>query len=94
MQFESHVLQPVLLGRAVQLHPLAVVLAIAAGLLVAGIAGALLAVPLLAALNSAIRSLLSATDQHLQPTDVYTSRPAQAAPDQPPHNSGPDNAAT
>ena len=59
MQLEGHVLQPLLLGRAVKLHPLAVVLAIAAGLVVAGIAGALLAVPLLAVLNSGIRSLRS-----------------------------------
>lgn len=58
MQLESHVLQPWLLGRAVRLHPLAVVLAIAAGLVAAGIAGALLAVPLLAVLNAGIKSLL------------------------------------
>src|SRR5947199_9324337 len=48
MQLESHVLQPLLLGRAVALHPLAVVLAIGTGLFVWGIAGALFAVPLLA----------------------------------------------
>src|SRR6201999_2244106 len=64
MQLESHVLQPLLLGRAVNLHPLAVVLAIAAGLLAAGIIGALLAVPLLAVLNAGIRSLLSDDDDH------------------------------
>lgn len=58
MQVESHVLQPWLLGRAVKLHPLAVVLAIAAGLIAAGIAGALMAVPLLAVLNAGIKSLL------------------------------------
>jgi predicted PurR-regulated permease PerM len=49
MQLESHVLQPFLLGRAVRLHPLAVVLALATGLVTAGIVGALRAVPLLAA---------------------------------------------
>src|SRR5262245_5402485 len=58
MQLESHVLQPWLLGRAVRLHPLAVVLAITAGLLAAGIAGALLAVPLLAVLDAGIKSLV------------------------------------
>lgn len=58
MQLESHVLQPWLLGRAVRLHPLAVVLAITAGLIAAGIAGALLSVPLLAVLNAGIRSLV------------------------------------
>ncbi|GHH42536.1 AI-2E family transporter [Lentzea cavernae] len=82
-QLESHVLQPFLLGRAVKLHPLAVVLAIAGGLLVAGIAGALLAVPLLAVLNSAIRSLLSDADEHVAPADVHTSQPEESGPDEP-----------
>ncbi|MEV5839368.1 AI-2E family transporter [Nocardia sp. NPDC052112] len=59
MQLESHVLQPLLLGRAVSIHPLAVVLAIAAGIVVGGIAGGLLAVPFVAVMNTAIRSLLS-----------------------------------
>ncbi|GAA4397908.1 AI-2E family transporter [Tsukamurella soli] len=58
MQLEGHVLQPLLLGRAVRLHPLAVVLSIAAGAVLGGIFGALLAVPLVAVLNTAIRSLL------------------------------------
>ncbi len=56
-QLESHVLQPFLLGRAVAVHPLAVVLAIAAGVLVAGIVGALFAVPLVAVLNTMITQL-------------------------------------
>lgn len=47
-QIESHVLQPFLLGRAVKLHPLAVLLGIAIGIVVGGIVGALLAIPLLA----------------------------------------------
>jgi putative heme transporter len=68
MQLESHVLQPWLLGRAVRLHPLAVVLAIAAGLIAAGIAGALLSVPLLAVLNAGIKSLLH--DELVEPEDV------------------------
>jgi predicted PurR-regulated permease PerM len=83
MQLESHVLQPLLLGRAVKLHPLAVVLSIATGLLVGGIAGALLAVPLLAVLNSGIRSLLSAADEHVDPSDVHTSEPEDTGPDEP-----------
>ncbi len=56
-QLESHVLQPILLGRGVNLHPLAVVLSLAAGAILAGIVGALLAVPLAASLNSAIKYL-------------------------------------
>ncbi len=80
MQLESHVLQPLLLGRAVKLHPLAVVLAIGTGLLVAGIAGALLSVPLLAVLNSGIRSLHSEADEHVNPEDVHTSEPEDTGP--------------
>jgi predicted PurR-regulated permease PerM len=56
-QLEGHVLQPILLGRAVHLHPLAVALAIAGGVLTAGIVGALLAVPLMACLNAAVKHL-------------------------------------
>jgi predicted PurR-regulated permease PerM len=83
MQLEGHLLQPLLLGRAVKLHPLAVIIAIAAGLLTAGIAGALLAVPLLAVLNSGIRSLSSDADRHTHPQDVHTSQPEATGPDEP-----------
>ena len=58
-QLEAHVLQPLVMGRAVSIHPLAIVLAIATGGVLAGIVGALLAVPLLAFLNSAIRVLIA-----------------------------------
>src|SRR3954452_17471143 len=58
-QLEGHVLQPLVMGRAVSIHPLAVVLAIAAGAVLAAIVGALLAVPTLAFLNSAVRVLLA-----------------------------------
>ena len=40
-QLEGHVLQPLLIGNAVKVHPLAVVLAVATGGFVAGIPGAL-----------------------------------------------------
>jgi predicted PurR-regulated permease PerM len=58
-QLEGHVLQPLVMGRAVSIHPLAVVLAIAGGGVLAGIVGALLAVPTMAFLNSAGRVLLA-----------------------------------
>lgn len=54
-QAESHILQPLVMGRAVSLHPLAVVLAVAGGSLIAGIAGALFAVPVMAVLNTMVR---------------------------------------
>ena len=63
MQFEGHVLQPLLLGRAVQVHPLAVVLAIAAGLLLGGIFGALVAVPIVACTNVATAYLMRRSHQ-------------------------------
>ena len=58
-QLEGHVLQPLIMGRAVALHPLAVILAIATGVVVAGIVGGLVAVPLLAVVNTAVRYLVS-----------------------------------
>jgi len=60
-QLEAHVLQPFLLGRAVKLHPLAVILAVAAGVVAAGIVGALVAVPLAAMLNTIVKYLTSAS---------------------------------
>jgi len=53
MQLEGHVMQPLLMGRAVSVHPLAVVLGIAGGVLVGGIFGALIAVPVIACSNVA-----------------------------------------
>jgi predicted PurR-regulated permease PerM len=58
-QLEGHVLQPLVMGRAVSIHPLAIVLAIAGGAVLASIVGALLAVPTLAFVNSAMRVLLA-----------------------------------
>jgi putative heme transporter len=49
-QVEGDVLQPIVLGRAVQLHPLVILLSLTAGAIVAGIAGAFLAVPVAAVL--------------------------------------------
>ncbi|WP_372594801.1 AI-2E family transporter [Actinotalea sp.] len=53
-QIEGHVLQPLLLGHAVSLHPVAVLLSVTAGSLSAGIVGALLAVPIVATLNTVV----------------------------------------
>ena len=50
-QLEGHVLQPLLMGAAVKVHPLAVVLVVAGGTLLAGIPGALFAVPVAAVIN-------------------------------------------
>lgn len=61
-QLEAHVLQPFLMGRWVSVHPLAVIIAIATGVVVAGVAGALVAVPLAAALNAVVQHLAAYTE--------------------------------
>ncbi|MBZ9597808.1 AI-2E family transporter [Streptomyces yangpuensis] len=64
-QIEGHVLQPFILGRAVRVHPLAVVLAVAAGGMIAGIGGAVVAVPLVAVTNTVVGYLKAySRDQH------------------------------
>jgi predicted PurR-regulated permease PerM len=65
------------MGRFVSVHPLGVILAIAAGVLVAGVAGALVAVPLAAALNAVVQHLATYTD-------VGESGEEAAADDAPP----------
>jgi putative heme transporter len=74
-QLEGHVLQPIIMGRAVSIHPLAVIVAIATGVMLAGIVGALVAVPIVAVLNTAIRRL--AENRRERPPDavVVSSTP-------------------
>ena len=62
MQLEGHILQPFLLGRAVKLHPLAVLLGIAIGVIVGGIVGALMSIPLLAFAKTFVQYLASHPD--------------------------------
>lgn len=57
-QIEQQLLQPLLLGRAVRVHPLAVILGIATGIILGGVIGALIAVPLVAVLNAVGHNLL------------------------------------
>jgi len=65
-QLESHILQPLVMGKAVALHPVAVILSVAAGSYLAGIPGALFSVPILAVANSAIRYIAGRTWEHDQ----------------------------
>lgn len=82
-QIEGHVLQPFLMGHAVSLHPVAVLLVVAAGSLAAGIVGALFAVPIAAVLNTVVLYLHGhdkfpelGTDDHvtLRPPGVFGRR--------------------
>jgi len=61
-QIEGHILQPFLMGRFVSLHPLAVIVAIGCGVIVAGVIGALIAVPLVAAGNAVVQHLGTSTE--------------------------------
>lgn len=56
-QVEGDVIQPLVLGRAVNLHPLVILLSLTAGAIVAGIAGAFLAVPVAAVAAVAVAHL-------------------------------------
>jgi predicted PurR-regulated permease PerM len=58
-QLEGHLLQPLIVGRRVRLHPLAVILAVAAGAVLWGIPGAFLAVPVTVVLVTAAAVLRS-----------------------------------
>jgi len=74
-QVEGHVLQPLLVGSVVKVHPLAIVLAVAAGGFTAGIPGALFAVPLVAVLNNTISYIARGewrTNPHPSVADVTT----------------------
>ncbi|MCW3839260.1 AI-2E family transporter [Micromonospora yasonensis] len=76
-QLEGHVLQPLIMGRAVAVHPLAVIIGIAAGVVLAGIAGALVAVPLIAVLNTAVRRLAARTVPDTPPDAVVVAAQAR-----------------
>lgn len=79
-QAESHLLQPLLLGRAVSLHPLGVVVAIAAGVILAGVVGALLAVPIVAVLNTVVHHLGDSDEPAGTHDEVPEDAPLAPAP--------------
>ena len=56
-QLENHVLQPLIVGRALNFHPLAIILVLAVGGIIAGIAGAAVAVPVAAVIYRALPEL-------------------------------------
>ncbi|WP_077490315.1 AI-2E family transporter [Sinomonas mesophila] len=83
-QLESHVLQPLVMGRAVALHPVAVILAVAAGSYLAGIPGALFAVPTLAVANAAVRYIASrAWDTEVVPAAALDAPAGPESPQEP-----------
>ena len=75
-QIEAHILQPFLMGRFVSVHPLGVIIAIALGVIVAGIPGALIAVPLAASLNAVVQHLANFTEVGESPEDASADEAA------------------
>lgn len=74
-QIESNFLQPVLMGKYLSLHPLVILLALTAGSIVAGIIGAILAVPFAAVAWSAVQASREATaDQRAVDEEVRRSK--------------------
>ncbi|MFI6496585.1 AI-2E family transporter [Nonomuraea typhae] len=76
-QLENHVLQPLIVGRALNFHPLAIILVLAVGGIMGGIAGAAVAVPVAAVIYRALPALL-----HDPPIELPPAAPADGADDQ------------
>jgi predicted PurR-regulated permease PerM len=68
-QLEAHLLQPQVVGRVIRLHPLAVILALAVGAVLAGIPGAVVAVPVVAVITRALPELRRREPGDLRPDD-------------------------
>jgi predicted PurR-regulated permease PerM len=70
--FDGDVLQPLVMGKAVSLHPLAIILAIAAGSIALGIVGALIAVPIAGAVYGVAKYLTGRDpDLPFPPTEPF-----------------------
>jgi predicted PurR-regulated permease PerM len=77
-QLEAHLLQPLIMSRSVELHPVAIALTVVSGTILAGIPGALMAVPLTAFLNTTVRALRSPLDDFV--TGIEHAGGGQADP--------------
>lgn len=74
-QFEGHILQPLVMGKQVSLHPVVVALSVTAGTLVAGILGAVVIMPIIAVLWT-IYSRLRTLDPPMDDSIVRKKVPA------------------
>ncbi|HKE99919.1 MAG TPA: AI-2E family transporter [Actinomycetes bacterium] len=79
-QIEGHVLAPLVLGRAVKLHPVVILLALGAGAVLGGIVGAFLAVPV-SAVVAAVGGYLRGREPPEMTAEVE-HRPARPPPAQ------------
>jgi predicted PurR-regulated permease PerM len=69
-QLEGHLLQPQVVGKMIRLHPLAVILSLAAGGVLAGIPGAVVAVPIVAVITRALPEMRRSEPGDLDPDDT------------------------
>ena len=83
-QFEGHILQPIVMGKQVAIHPVVIALAVTAGTLTAGILGAVISVPLVAvcwAIFSRLRTLDPPMEEDERTTTSGPSRTSQEIDD-------------
>ncbi|MDF2709584.1 MAG: permease-like protein [Nonomuraea muscovyensis] len=91
-QLENHVLQPLIVGRALNFHPLAIIIVLAVGGILGGIAGAAVAVPVAAVIYRALPELRHDEPMALPPAGP-SAPPGGPEPPGPAEPSG-DDAAT
>lgn len=91
---EAHVMQPLAMGAAVKIHPLAVVFAVAAGSYIAGIPGALFAVPAVAVVNAMATYLADGSWRAVPGTEAGAAPPSndgdRTPPSVPTNQAGPE----
>ena len=75
LETEVHVMQPLLLGKATDIHPLVVLICIAIGMVLAGIAGGVFAIPLAALLAGVVRTVMDQVDPSGEPAAAEMRRP-------------------
>lgn len=78
---DGHILQPLVMGKAVNLHPLAIIVVIAAGSISLGIVGALIAVPVASAVYSVAKFVTGRDPDHPYPPPPYEPVTAAAGSD-------------
>ncbi|MBO4274902.1 AI-2E family transporter, partial [Microbispora triticiradicis] len=91
-QLENHVLQPLIVGRALAFHPLAIILVLAVGGVLGGIAGAAVAVPLTAVIYRALPELRSERRAIESSENGGDAGPPDGPPDGPLRPAGRDDA--
>jgi putative heme transporter len=87
LQIEGHLLQPLIMSRTVQVHPLAIAVTVLSGTALAGIPGALIAVPFVAFVNTTVRGLRSPLDEPVEeafPVDEFEHHPDEPGSAPPP----------